>query len=97
MKVKEVAQKSFKQPLSRAMVNYIPSGEEFAPKHIDRLVFGDYMIPDADNMIYDEASLTFSLRSSILMWLQSRSPFFFKSFHYIYFMPCHINQRQINV
>lgn len=54
--VREVSQRIFRLQLSTVLTHLLPEGEALGPHHLNNLIFGDYMIPDAETFVYDEVS-----------------------------------------
>lgn len=55
MIVREVAEAVFGQKLRHVLGHIVGEGEaEVTPEHLSRLIFGDFMIPDAEEKTYDE-------------------------------------------
>lgn len=53
--MREVAESVFGQKLRHVLGHIVNEGEdEVTPEHLSRLIFGDFMIPDAETKTYDE-------------------------------------------
>ncbi|XP_066944541.1 dynein axonemal heavy chain 3-like [Macrobrachium rosenbergii] len=52
--VRNVGEANFRQKLDHVLGHLVPKNEELNPSHVDSLIFGDYMIPDAEEKVYDE-------------------------------------------
>ncbi|KAK7080881.1 hypothetical protein SK128_002842 [Halocaridina rubra] len=52
--IKRVGEKNFRLRMETVLAHLVPEGEDLTPLHVNNLIFGDYMIPDAEEKVYDE-------------------------------------------
>jgi dynein heavy chain len=52
--IKETTKQQFKLDMDRLVGHLVPTGQKLMDDHIRNLFFGDYMVPDSLDKIYDE-------------------------------------------
>ncbi|KAK3881286.1 hypothetical protein Pcinc_014272 [Petrolisthes cinctipes] len=52
--VREIGQRIFRLQLSSVLSHLVTEEDVLVPHHLNNLIFGDYMIPDAETRVYDE-------------------------------------------
>ncbi|XP_063587791.1 dynein axonemal heavy chain 3-like [Penaeus indicus] len=87
--VREVAESVFGQKLRHVLGHIVTEGEvEVTPEHLSRLIFGDFMIPDAETKTYDEIQSMSDLTQMTENYLEehntvSKSSMSLVMFHYV--------------
>ncbi|XP_069937012.1 dynein axonemal heavy chain 3-like, partial [Cherax quadricarinatus] len=86
--VKEVCQRTFRVQLSVVLQHLVPEGETLSSHHLHNLIFGNYMIADAETRVYDEVQDMSDLRRVMETYLHeynmiSSSPISLVMFQYI--------------
>ena len=56
MIVKNIYQETFHLELKSVLTHLVKEEEDVNPQHLNNLIFGNFMIPDAENPVYDEVS-----------------------------------------
>ncbi|XP_063858635.1 dynein axonemal heavy chain 3-like isoform X1 [Scylla paramamosain] len=54
MIVKDICQETFRLELNSVLTHLIKEEEDIDAQHLNNLIFGNFMIPDAENPVYDE-------------------------------------------
>ncbi|XP_031567893.1 dynein heavy chain 3, axonemal-like [Actinia tenebrosa] len=54
--IKETTKQQFKLDMDRLVGHLVPTGQKLKDDHIRNLFFGDYMVPDSADKIYDEVT-----------------------------------------
>lgn len=54
--VRDISQRIFRLQSNSVLSHLITEEEVLAPHHLNNLIYGDYMIPDAETRVYDEVS-----------------------------------------
>lgn len=57
MIVKNICQETFRLELNSVLTHMTTEEEDVDVQHLNNLIFGNFMIPDAENPIYDEVSV----------------------------------------
>lgn len=56
MLVRDVCQETYHVELNSVLTHLVPEEEDLGAQHLNDLIFGNFMIPDAEDPIYDEVS-----------------------------------------
>lgn len=55
--IKDATYEHFRMHMNKVLADLVPPDELLGDRHIRKLIFGNYMEPDADPKIYDEVKL----------------------------------------
>ena len=56
MLAKDICQETFHVKLDSVLTHLVPEEENLDAQHLNNLIYGNFMIPDAENPTYDEVS-----------------------------------------
>ncbi|XP_050716714.1 dynein axonemal heavy chain 3-like isoform X3 [Eriocheir sinensis] len=88
MLVQEICLKAFHCNMKDVLVNLVEEEEDLQLHHLNNLIFGNYMIPEAENPVYDEIQDMKKLQQVMEKYLQeynleSKSQLSLVLFHYL--------------